>query len=128
MNFVYQNLHSTKKVHEKNDFSQITHMWSDIDFMDFWKKSIFFEIFCSNLHLKKNVFFCRFFLKFFLQKGSEYYGDKVFLTFFDFVWKMCYQSKEKYFFFVFKKKTSNWTPVWGGKSFSSFFKINFLDY
>ena len=50
MNFVYQNLNSTKKVHEKNDFSQITHMWSDIDFMDFWKKSIFFEIFCSNLH------------------------------------------------------------------------------
>ena len=45
MNFVYQNLHSTKKVHEKNDFSQITHMWSDIDFMDFWKKSIFFNIF-----------------------------------------------------------------------------------
>ena len=49
MNFVYQNLHSTKKVHEKNDFSQITHMWSDIDFMDFWKKSIFIFLFKSTL-------------------------------------------------------------------------------
>ena len=70
MDFWYQNLHSTKKSWWKNDFSQITHIWSDIEFMDFWKKSIFFEIFCSNLHFKKKRFFLSFFYFFFLQKGS----------------------------------------------------------
>ena len=65
---LYQNLHSTKKSWWKNDFSQITHMWSDIDFMDFWKKSIFFEFFCSNLHLKISFFVV--FFECFLQKGS----------------------------------------------------------
>ena len=125
MNFVYQNLHSTKKVHEKNDFSQITHMWSDIDFMDFWKKSIFFEIFCSNLHFKKkNVFFCRFFWNFFCKKVRNTTHTKFFWRFL-ILCEKCVINRMRSIFFRFQKKNSNWTPVWGGGSKVHFSKSTF---
>ena len=114
MNFVYQNLHSTKKVHEKNDFSQITHMWSDIDFMDFWKKSIFFEIFCANLHFKKNGFFCSFFLKIFFKKVRNTTGTKFFWRFLILCEKCVINRKRSKFFFVFKKKIQIEHPYEGG--------------
>ena len=90
MDFWYQNLHSTKKSWWKNDFSQITHMWSDIDFMDFWKKSIFFEIFC----LYRGQTFL-FFLKNFVQKMRVW--TKNFLFFF--VRPLAVRKKQKGFLF-----------------------------
>ena len=128
MNFVYQNLHSTKKVHEKNDFSQITHMWSDIDFMDFWKKSIFFEIFCSNLHFKKNGFFCRFFWIFFAKRFVILRGQSFFDVFWFCVKNVLSIEREVIFFSFSKKKLQIEHPYEGGGKKSSFFKINFLDY
>ena len=104
MDFWYQNLHSTKKSWWKNDFSQITHMWSDIDFMDFWKKSIFFEIFCSNLHFKKKRFFFVVFFEIFFAKRFVILRGQSFFDVFWFCVKNVLSIEREVIFFSFSKK------------------------
>ena len=126
MNFVYQNLHSTKKVHEKDDFSQITHMWSDIDFVDFWKKSIFFWNFLFKFTLlKKTVFFVVFFEIFFAKR----FVILPIQSFFDVFW-FCVKNvlsieREVIFFRFQKKKLQIEHPYEGGGRTVHFSKSTF---
>ena len=126
MDFWYQNLHSTKKSWWKNDFSQITHIWSDIDFMDFWKKSIFCEIFCSNLHFKKKTVFFVVFLNFFFAKRFVILLIHFFFDCFGFFVKNVLSIEREVIFFRFQKKNSNWTPVWEGGAEEKFIFQNQL--
>ena len=55
-----------------------------------------------------------FFLNFFCKKVRNTTGTKFFWRFLILCEKCVINRKRSNFFFVFKKKTSNWTPVWGG--------------
>ena len=112
-----------KKSWCKNAFSQITHMQLEVFFFYFWKKSIFFDFFCSNLHFKKKMIFCLF-LKNFLQQGSWYYYHNLFFVFVAFFVKNVLFIEREVFFFQNKKMQIE-HPYRVG---SSFFKLNFLDY
>ena len=87
MNFVYQNLHSTKKFMKKRLFPNHPYV------IRHW----FYGF------LKKIDFFLKFFVQIYTLKKKRF-SFVVFWLFFDCVWKMCYQSKEKYFLFSFSKK------------------------
>ena len=128
MNFLYQNLHSTKKVDEKTTFPKSPICDPTLILWIFEKNRFFLKFFVQIYTLKKNGVFLSLFLKFFYKKVRNTTGTKFFWRFLILCEKCVINRKRSIFFSFSKQKLQIEHPYEGGGKKSSFFKINFLDY